>query len=244
MSYIREDGRAPNQLRMIEFIPRYIEKAYSSCLAKLGMTWVLCTVSLVYGVPSWKESEGGGWLTAEYDMLPASTGEGRMIRDRVKSQISGRSQEIQRLVGRTLRAVCDLSAFEGITLWVDTDVLQADGGTRTTAVNGAMVALHLALSRMQSEGRIERFPLKEFAGAISAGVVENTPMVDLNYIEDSKAEVDMNVVMTGGGKIIEIQGTAERKPFTRDTLNTILNMSEKAVMQIIEKQIKSLGIER
>ncbi|MGQ9706928.1 MAG: ribonuclease PH [bacterium] len=244
MVYIRNDGRSPNQIRPLEFISRYIEKAYSSCLVKCGATWVVCTASLLYGIPSWKEGQGGGWLTAEYDMLPASSGDGRTVRDRVRGQISGRSHEIQRLVGRALRAITDLTLFDGWTLWVDNDVLQADGGTRTTAINGSIVALYYAFSRMKNEGLIDSIPLKDFAGAVSVGIVEGTPLVDLSFEEDSKAEVDMNIVMTRGGEIIEIQGTAEKKVFNRDTLDKMIDMAEKVIKDIIKKQIKAMGIEK
>jgi len=242
--YIRKDGRSPNQIRPLEFTPRYIEKAYSSCLVKCGATWVLCTASLIRGVPSWKEGQGGGWLTAEYDMFPASSGEGRSIRDRVRGQTSARSQEIQRLVGRALRAITDLSLFDGWTIWIDADVLQADGGTRTSAINGSIVALYYAFSRMKRDGLVSSFPLKDFAGAVSIGIVEGTPLVDLSFNEDSHADVDMNIVMTKGGEIIEIQGTAEKKPFSKEMLNTMLNMAEKAIKDIIKKQIKAMGIEK
>lgn len=244
MVYIRKDGRSPEKIRPLEFIPRYIEKAYSSCLVKSGATWVICSTTLIRGLPSWKESEGGGWLTAEYDMLPASSGDGRAVRDRVRGQVSGRSQEIQRLIGRALRAITNLTLFDDYTLWVDADVLQADGGTRTASINGSIVALYFAFSRMKNDGLIKSIPLMDFAGAVSVGMVEGMPLVDLNFEEDSRAEVDMNIVMTRGGEIIEIQGTAEKKTFNRDMLNTMIDMAEKAIKEIIKKEIKAIGIEK
>lgn len=233
----RNDGRAPGDPRPITF-QRGFNKAPGSVLASFGETRVLCTACVTDGVPSFLKGKGRGWLTAEYSMLPSSTTE-RKSRDRT-GRIDGRSVEIQRLIGRALRGVLDMKRITERTIWIDCDVLQADGGTRTTAISGAWVALHDALTWMDSKRILRSWPLSGQLGAISVGVIDGEPVCDLDYSEDSRADVDMNLVMTGKGEFIEVQGSAEGAPFGRESLNQMLELGESAIRQIFDLQKQAL----
>lgn len=237
---MRKDGRQADELRPVTFERDYTEFAAGSVLVSFGKTKVLCTASVDEDVPRWLRGSGRGWVTAEYSLLPGSTGE-RVAREAAKGRQSGRTQEIQRLIGRALRAVTDLTAMADVQIVVDCDVLQADGGTRTAAICGGYVALHDALTRLQGLGRLTEHPLAEACAAISVGVVDGTPMLDLAYVEDSKAETDMNVVMTAGGKFVEVQGTAEGLAFSREELDTMIGLAEKGIREILGLQADVLS---
>jgi ribonuclease PH len=232
---MRPDGRAPDDLRPITFERDFTEMAAGSCLVSFGQTRVLCTASIDEDVPRWMRGRGTGWVTAEYSMLPGSSPE-RVRREVKDGKPSGRSQEIQRLIGRALRSVCDMGLLGERQVIVDCDVLQADGGTRTASICGGYVALHDALARLVQRGVITRHPLTEACAAISVGVVDGVPVLDLPYVEDSTAQVDMNVVMTSAGRFIEVQGTAEGQAFTRDELDAMLGLGEKGITEIIGLQ--------
>lgn len=234
----RSYDRSSEAIRPVRFERNFTRHAQGSVLASFGETRVLCTVCVTDGVPKWLHGKGKGWMTAEYSMLPSST-EGRKSRDR-SGRVDGRSVEIQRLIGRALRGVVDLERLPEKTLWVDCDVLQADGGTRTTAISGAWVALHDALTWMDERRILRSWPLVDQLGAISVGVVDGEPVADLDYSEDSKAEVDMNLVMTGKGEFIEVQGSAEGAPFSRATLDRMLEMGEAGIRQVFEHQKQAL----
>ncbi len=231
----RHDGRVANELRPITFERDFTELAAGSVLVSFGRTKVLCTASVDDQVPRWLKGTGKGWVTAEYSLLPGSTGE-RVAREAAKGRQSGRTQEIQRLIGRSLRAVTDLSAMAEMQIIVDCDVIQADGGTRTAAICGGYVALHDALSRMVATKRLTSHPLTEACAAISVGMVDGTPMLDLAYVEDAGAEVDMNVVMAGSGAFLELQGTAEGKPFTRGELDALADLAAGGIRDILGLQ--------
>jgi ribonuclease PH len=236
----RPDGRADDQLRPVSFERDYTEFAAGSVLVSFGKTRVLCTASVDESIPRWLKGRGSGWVTAEYSLLPGSSPE-RVTREAAKGKQSGRTQEIQRLIGRSLRSVTDLEAMPDVQIVVDCDVLQADGGTRTAAICGGYVALHDALSRLIGLGRLPTHPITERLAAISVGIVGAVPVLDLPYVEDSKAEVDMNVVMTSGGRYVEVQGTAEGAPYSRSELDTMLDLAEKGINEIIELQEKVLA---
>ena len=231
----RFDGRADDQLRPVTFERDYPEFAAGSVLVSFGKTRVLCTASIDEDIPRWLKGAGRGWVTAEYSMLPGSSPE-RVNREAAKGKQSGRTQEIQRLIGRALRAVTDLHAMPDLQVVVDCDVLQADGGTRTAAICGGYVALHDALSRHMQLGRLSAHPLSEPCAAVSVGIVDAVPVLDLPYIEDSRAEVDMNVVMTGSGKFVEVQGTAEGVAFSRSELDSLIDLAEKGITEIVALQ--------
>lgn len=235
----RIDGRSAGDLRPITFQRGFTNRAPGSVLASFGHTRVLCTAMAQDGVPPFLQGKGRGWLTAEYSMLPSST-ETRKSRDRVGS-IDGRSVEIQRLISRSLRGVMDLAQMTERTIWVDCDVIQADGGTRTTAISGAYVALHDLLMHMDSKRVLRGWPLKSAVAGVSVGVVGKEPICDLTYAEDSKAEVDMNLVMTGDGKFIEVQGSAEGAPFDKGELDSMLELGSAAVRRIFELQKAALA---
>jgi len=235
MTATRADGRAPDELRPITFERDFTAMAAGSCLVSFGQTRVLCTASIDEDVPRWMRGRGKGWVTAEYSMLPGASAE-RIRREVKEGRPSGRTQEIQRLIGRALRAVCDMQLLGERQVIVDCDVLQADGGTRTASICGGYVALHDALSRLHQAGLIGTHPLTAFCGAISVGVVDGTPMLDLPYVEDVRAEVDMNVVMTSLGGFVEVQGTAEGQPFSRGELEGMLGLAEQGISEIIELQ--------
>ena len=231
----RADGRSYDELRQINIITGYQSFAEGSALIEMGKTRVLCAVSVEDRVPNFVKELGGGWVTAEYAMLPRATVT-RTTRDSNAGHVSGRGQEIQRLIGRSLRAVVDLSALGVRTLTVDCDVIQADGGTRTAAITGAYVALCQAMQNMVSMGVLSRIPLRYAVAATSVGVVHNNLFLDLCYDEDSHAEVDFNVVMTGKGDFVEMQGTAEGKPFSKDTMNGLVALAEKGIRQLFTIQ--------
>jgi ribonuclease PH len=237
---IRKDGREPDELRPVLFVRDFTESAMGSVLVDFGHTRVLCTASLEDRVPPWLRGTGRGWVTAEYSMLPGSTVE-RSDREAARGRQSGRTQEIQRLIGRSLRAVTDLEMIAELQITVDCDVLQADGGTRTAAICGGYVALHDAFSRMVAGGKIPAHPMTDACAAISVGVVDALAHLDLDYSEDARAEVDMNVVMTGAGRFVEVQGTAEGNPFSRSELDELLALAEKGITQIFEIQRATLG---
>jgi len=231
----RIDGRAYDELRPIKIICGYQSFAEGSALIKLGKTHVLCSVSVEDRVPSFLKGSGTGWITAEYAMLPRATVT-RTQRDSSVGRVTGRNQEIQRLIGRSLRAVADLSALGERTLMVDCDVIQADGGTRTASITVGCVALALALKKMMDQGTIERMPLKNLVSAVSVGIVKEEFFLDLDYQEDSSAEIDMNVVKTDTGKIVEIQATAEKTPFTKKDFYTLLSLAEKGITKLVAAQ--------
>ncbi len=235
----RHDGRTPQETREITFQRGFTNMAQGSVLASFGETRVLCTATVTDGVPRFLKGKGGGWLTAEYAMLPSSTNT-RKTRDRA-GKVDGRSVEIQRLIGRSLRAVIDLSQMTERTIWLDCDVLQADGGTRTASISGAYVALHDALTWMESKRVLRGWPLTSQLGAISVGVVDGIPVCDLDYPEDSKAETDMNIVMTGTGAFVEVQGSAEGAPFDREQLDTMLELGAGGIEHIFSIQQAALA---
>ncbi len=231
----RRDTREPDDLREVAFTRDYTEFAAGSVLVEFGRTRVLCTASAEDRVPPWLRGSGRGWVTAEYSMLPGSTSE-RTDREAARGRQSGRTQEIQRLIGRSLRAVTDLATMGEVQITLDCDVLQADGGTRTASICGAYVALHDACTRLLSAGRLTQHPLSDICAAVSVGVVDALPYLDLDYSEDARAEVDMNVVMTGTGRFIEVQGTAEGAPFSRGELDELLGLAEHGINRIFELQ--------
>jgi ribonuclease PH len=231
----RRDGREPADLRPISFTRDYTEFAAGSVLVEFGRTRVLCTASVEDRVPPWLRGKGRGWVTAEYSMLPGSTSE-RSDREAARGRQSGRTQEIQRLIGRSLRAVTDLKTMGEVQITLDCDALQADGGTRTASICGAWLALHDACSRLVASGGLTGHPITDVCGAVSVGVVDAVPMLDLDYSEDARAEVDMNVVMTGSGRFIEVQGTAEGMPFSRTELDELLALAEAGITEIFELQ--------
>ena len=224
MSRERSYGRAENQLRPVTIEPGFVRTATGSALISMGETRVICTASVQESVPRWMAGSGRGWVTAEYGMLPASTGE-RKQRDVSKGRLDGRSVEIQRLIGRSLRGAVDFTALGERTVYVDCDVLQADGGTRCASITGGLVALALACERLIGEGKLKRMPLTGTVAAVSAGIVDGVPLLDLDYSEDSTAEVDANVVMTGDGGLVEVQATAERTPLSRAHLDELLALA-------------------
>ena len=236
----RPSGRRNNQLRPITFTRRATRHAEGSVLAEFGDTQVLCTASVSTGVPRFMKGEGRGWITAEYGMLPRSTHE-RMNREAARGKQGGRTLEIQRLIGRSLRSAVNLEAMGENTITIDCDVIQADGGTRTASISGACVALVDAFSYMQSNGMIEASPLQAMVAAISVGIYQGEPILDLDYPEDSNAETDMNIIMTEQGKFIEIQGTAEEAPFSQQELSAMLELGQTGIMQLINVQKMALA---
>jgi len=223
----------------LSFVRDYTEFAMGSVLVSMGRTKVLCTASIDERVPPWMRGRGTGWVTAEYSMLPGSTSD-RTDREVAKGRPSGRTQEIQRLIGRSLRAVCDMAALGERQVIVDCDVLQADGGTRTASISGAYVALHDALTRLVKQGAIQGHPLTAAVAAVSVGIIDAVPMLDVDYSEDVRAEVDMNVVMTSEGRFVEVQGTAEGMPFSRSELDDLLSLAEHGIAQILDGQTGAL----
>ena len=228
---MRPSGRAPNQLRKVSLEPGFSRHAEGSCLVKFGDTHVLCTASVQDGVPRWLAGSGKGWVTAEYGMLPASTGE-RKQRDVSRGRPDGRTVEIQRLIGRSLRGVVDFALLGERTVYVDCDVLQADGGTRCASITGGLVALRLACERLIAKGALARSPLTGTVAAVSCGIVAGVPLLDLDYSEDSSAEVDANVVMTGEGGLVEVQATAERTPLSRAHLDDLLALAAQGIGEL------------
>ncbi len=236
----RLDNRAVDQLRPISFVPNIAPYATGSVLARCGNTQVICAASLEAKVPSWMKAQGvpGGWLTAEYSLLPYSTLE-RKARDISRGKLDGRTVEIQRLIGRSLRAVLNLEKLDGYTLWIDCDVLQADGGTRTTSISGAYVAAKIAVNKLLAEGKIAEDPFVDSVAAISAGIFAGTPILDLCYAEDKDAAVDANIVMTGTGKFVEVQSTGEEATFSPDELAALIALAKKGIGEISELQQKA-----
>jgi ribonuclease PH len=237
----RPSGRIADALRPVRLTRQYTKHAEGSVLVEFGDTKVICTASIEEKVPGFLKGKGQGWLTAEYGMLPRST-HTRMDREAAKGKQSGRTQEIQRLIGRSLRAAFDLEAFGERTLHLDCDVIQADGGTRTAAITGAMVAAHDAFSKLAQAGLITAIPLKHFVAAISVGVYRGMPVLDLDYLEDSDCDTDMNVVMTDAGHFVEVQGTAEGAAFDRATMNRLLDLAQQGISDLIALQKKTLGL--
>lgn len=237
---MRSDGRSNASLRKIKITNNFIKYAEGSCLFEIGNTKVICTASIEDSVPVFLKGKGTGWVTAEYGMLPRSCNK-RVIRESSRGKLGGRTQEIQRLIGRCMRTVCDLTELGERTIWMDCDVIQADGGTRCASVSGAFVALVLALKKLKKEGLSDKIPISDYVAAISVGIVKGKETLDLTYEEDSVAEVDMNIVMTGGDRFIEIQGTAERKPFSSSEKDRMISLAKKGIGDIITKQKEVIG---
>jgi ribonuclease PH len=241
MSYKRTGGRTPDQLRPVRITPGFTKYAEGSVLIEIGETRVICTASVDERVPMFLRGQGKGWVTAEYSMLPRAT-ETRTQRETGRNQLSGRTQEIQRLIGRSLRAVVQNNRMGERTIYLDCDVLQADGGTRTASITGAFVALVMALRKLYNGGKVAApLPITDYVAAVSVGMIDGQVMLDLEYAEDSRAEVDMNIVRTGAGKFIEIQGTAESKPFTQQQMNDMTALASSGIEQLIEQQRALLG---
>lgn len=238
---MRVDGRNLDELRVVNIEKDYIKHPEGSVLITVGDTKVICTASVEDKVPPFLRKQGKGWITAEYSMLPRAT-EQRNIRESAKGKLTGRTMEIQRLIGRALRSVVDLDVIGERTIWVDCDVIQADGGTRTASITGAFVAVALALHKCMEERKIVKPPLKDYLAAVSVGVDKNSgAILDLNYVEDSKAEVDMNAVMTGNGQFVELQGTGEEATFSRQQLNELLDLAEKGIKELFDIQKEIIG---
>jgi ribonuclease PH len=233
----RIDGRRPDQLRPVKIHPHYVKQPAGSALIEMGGTRVLCAASVEEGVPRWMREQGvkGGWITAEYSMLPYATAP-RKPREVTRGRPEGRTQEIQRLVGRALRSVTDIEKLGERTVWIDCDVLEADGGTRTAAITGAYVAVMLAMRKLQAEGALKEIPLKSSVAAISVGIFDDVPLLDLCYEEDAKAAVDMNVVMTDAGQFVEVQGTGEDAPFTQQQMSAMLKLARKGIAELMSIQ--------
>lgn len=239
--FMRVDGRGQAELRHIHIHTNYLKHPEGSVLIEVGDTKVICSATIEERVPPFMRGEGKGWVTAEYSMIPRATGQ-RTIRESSKGKVTGRTMEIQRLIGRALRAVVDLEALGERTVWIDCDVIQADGGTRTASITGAYVAMVLAFEKLLQADKVSKIPVKDYLAATSVGIVEEQGVVlDLNYAEDSKADVDMNVIMTGKGQFVEIQGTGEEATFSRAELNELLDAAEQGIFQLVEKQKEALG---
>lgn len=237
---MRKDGRRNDELRPVRITRNFIKPAEGSVLIEVGETKVICTASIEERVPSFLKDQRRGWVTAEYGMLPRSTTT-RTTRDSTTGKIGGRTHEIQRLIGRSLRSVVDLDIIGERTIWIDCDVIQADGGTRTASITGAYIALSDAVMYAIRNGIFEKNPLREFLSAVSVGILDGEPVLDLNYEEDFRAEVDMNVVMTGAGRYVEVQGTAEGEPFIREALNGLLDLAQKGIAELVEIQGSVIG---
>lgn len=238
---MRVDGRQLDELRKVHIETEYIKHPEGSVLITVGDTKVICTASIEDRVPPFMRNQGKGWITAEYSMLPRAT-EQRNIRESSKGKVSGRTMEIQRLIGRALRSVVDLEKIGERTIWIDCDVIQADGGTRTASITGAFVALVLAVEKCIAQGKFESFPIKDYLGAVSVGIDSTLgEILDLNYVEDSSADVDMNVIMTGNGQFVELQGTGEEATFSREQLNRLLDLADKGINELFALQREALG---
>ncbi len=238
---MRADGRKLNELRKIKIKKGYIKNAFASCLIEMGNTRVICAATVEDKVPPFLKGQGKGWLTAEYGMLPASCNE-RIARESSKGKVGGRTHEIQRLIGRSLRAVVDLKKLGERTVWIDADVIQGDGGTRTASITGGFIALCMAVEKLMKSGALEESPVLDYVAAVSVGVIDGKPSLDLCYVEDSKAEVDMNFVMTGDGKFVEVQGTAEGKPFSKTQMDQLTALAHKGIGDLIRIQKKNVKI--
>jgi ribonuclease PH len=239
--FMRPSGRAPDQLRAVRIMRRYTRHAEGSVLIECGDTQVICTASVLERVPPFLRDRGQGWVTAEYGMLPRSTGT-RMDREAARGRQSGRTQEIQRLIGRALRAAVDLTKLGERTVQIDCDVIQADGGTRTASITGGFVALHDALGWLRERGLIEALPITDAVAAVSVGIYRGTPVLDLDYAEDSQCDTDMNLVMTAGGRYVEVQGTAEGAPYSRAEMSAMLDLGEKGIRELAAIQRAALGL--
>jgi ribonuclease PH len=239
---LRAGGRSARELRPVEIIPHFISSAEGSALIRLGETQVICTASVEDGVPPFLKGMGKGWVTGEYAMIPRAT-DTRTPREVTRGRQAGRTMEIQRLIGRSLRAVTDMERLGERTVWIDCDVIRADGGTRTASITGALVALGLAVQKLVETKTVSRLALKDYIAAVSVGIVGGEVLLDLDYAEDSNAEVDMNVVMTGGGKLVEVQATAEGRPFSRDELNGLIDVARPAIEHLLALQKSVLKIE-
>ncbi|HEV8345862.1 MAG TPA: ribonuclease PH [Vicinamibacterales bacterium] len=237
---MRSDQRPPNQLRDTTITPNFMMHAEGSVLIEAGRTRVICTASVEDRVPQFLRNTGKGWVTAEYGMLPRATNT-RTQREASAGKVGGRTQEIQRLIGRSLRSVTNLPALGERTIWIDCDVIQADGGTRTASITGAFVALALALEKLRERDVIKKIPLSDYVAAVSVGIVDGEPLLDLAYDDDSRADVDMNIVKTGDGRFIEVQGTAEAAPFGRESLIRLLALADGGIAQLVEKQRAIVG---
>lgn len=237
---MRPDDRKNNEIREVKVHRNFIRSAEGSVLIEMGNTKVICTASIEEKVPPFLKDQKKGWITAEYSMIPRST-PSRIVRESTTGKISGRTHEIQRLIGRALRSVVDLSVLGERTIWLDCDVIQADGGTRTAAITGAFICLSDSLRYALRNGLIEKTPIRDYLAAISVGVVNGEPRIDLCYLEDSIAEVDMNIVMTGSGRLVEIQGTAEGAPFSKATLDTLLKLADEGINRLIEIEKRLIG---
>ena len=241
---IRKDGRANDSLRTVKITREYLKHPEGSVLIEMGDTKVICTATIEEKVPPFLKGSGKGWVTAEYNMLPRAT-QVRNTRESSKGKVGGRTHEIQRLIGRALRSVVDMKALGERTIWIDCDVIQADGGTRTASITGSFVAMIEALGKLRQQGTLQKMPIIDWLAAISVGKVKEEILLDLAYEEDSSAQVDMNIVMTGLGKFVELQGTAEEYPFTRDELNALIAVAEKGINELIahQKEILSQWVE-
>lgn len=239
---IRIDGRTQGQIRDVKITPDYLKDADGSVLIEVGHTKVICTASISNKVPNWISIPGQGWLTAEYSMLPCSSNV-RIVRESVRGRIGGRTHEIQRLIGRSLRSVLQLERLGEKTVMIDCDVIQADGGTRTASISGAFVALVLAMKRLKRNNKIGKLFINDFLAAVSVGIVEKKPVLDLCYLEDAQAEVDMNVVMTGSGKFVEVQGTAEGTPFDDAEMNSLIELAKSGIEKMFSVQKEILQID-
>ena len=238
---MRPSQRAASELRPVRFIRHYTRHAEGSVLVEFGDTKVICTATVEESVPGFLKGKGQGWVTAEYGMLPRST-HSRMRREAASGKQSGRTQEIQRLIGRSLRAVVDMQALGERQITIDCDVLQADGGTRTASITGACVAVHEALDGLVKAGKLPANPMRDFVAAISVGIYKGVPVLDLDYLEDSNCETDMNVVMTGSGGFVEVQGTAEGSPFSRAELDALLELAGAGIARLVAEQKQALGL--
>ena len=236
----RNDGRTPNQMRAVSIKKHFIKHAEGSVLIQVGDTKVICNASVEERVPPFLRDKKQGWVTAEYSMLPRST-HTRMSRESSRGKVTGRTQEIQRLIGRSLRSVVDMEKLGERTIWIDCDVIQADGGTRTASITGAFVAMCMAIKQLKKDKIIKTFPVKDFVAATSVGILNGKTILDLDYSEDSIAEVDMNIVKTGNGGFVEVQGTAERDPFSDKELTSLLSLANKGIKELVVIQKKAIG---
>jgi len=232
-------GRKSNELRDIKITKDFIKFAEGSCLIEIGETKVITTASVEDGVPPFLRGKGKGWITAEYSMIPRSC-KTRVQREASKGKLGGRTHEIQRLIGRSMRSVADMSKIGERTIWMDCDVIQADGGTRCASITGSYISLVLALEKLREAGVIKDIPLSDYVAAVSVGIIDSKPMLDLDYDEDSSAEVDMNIIMTGSGRFIEVQGTAEREPFSTEDMNKLIALAKQGIGELVKAQKKAL----
>ncbi|MDD5427651.1 MAG: ribonuclease PH [Candidatus Omnitrophica bacterium] len=235
----RQSGRASDELRKLKITKNYIKYAEGSCLIEIGDTKVITTATIENTVPPFLKGKGTGWITAEYGMIPRSC-KTRVQREASRGKLGGRTMEIQRLIGRSMRSVADMAKIGERTIWIDCDVIQADGGTRCASITGSFVSAVLALEKMREEGLIENIPVSDYVAAISVGILDGKPALDLDYSEDSTAEVDMNIIMTGDGRFVEIQGTAEKEPFKKEEMNKLITLAKKGIDELVTAQKKVL----